>query len=133
MKRILTVGAIALMLAGCATGSVVVVGAKHAPIDSAQVKLYLQPPAQPYDQIALLDAQGAGLGHQRQMDSAIAKLKSEAGELGANGLLLEGVSGARSTAAFGTAYGSNGSFGTVSAFGVKRAEASAVAIYVHNP
>lgn len=133
MKRIFAMAAIVLSLAGCATGSVVVVGNRHAPIDPSQVKLYLQPPAQPYDQIALLDAQGAGMGHQRQMDSAVAKLKSEAAKLGANGLLLEGISGAHPTAAFGTAYGSNGSFGTVSAFGVKRAEASAVAIFVHNP
>lgn len=132
MKRIIFLLGIALCLAGCATGSVVVVGNTHPPIDPAQVKVYLQPPARAYDQVAMLDAQGAGMGRQRQMDSAVNKLKSEAAKLGANGILLQGISGAHPTAAFGTAYGSGG-VGTVSAFGVKRAEASAIAIYVHNP
>lgn len=131
MKRIIAVIAVACLLGGCATGSEVLVGAKHPPIDPSQVQVYASPPPQPYDQVAILDAQGAGLGPQRQMDSAIAKLKSQAAELGANGILLQGVSGARSTVGFGSYYGSGGTFGTGTFTGIKRAEASATAIYVH--
>src|SRR5688500_17988520 len=90
-----TVLALALVLAsGCTLtrGSSVVVGTKRAPIDASEVKLYFQAPAR-YEQVAILsaDARNAFASQQNLTDNTIERLKKEAAELGANGILLQGV------------------------------------------
>jgi hypothetical protein len=65
------------------------------------------------------------------MNSVIHKLKEEAAAVGANGILIQSISGKRETAGFGTYAGSGGAFGTGTFLGEKKAEGSAMAIYVH--
>jgi hypothetical protein len=83
----------ALLLAGCATSSHIVVGTTRAPISPDQVKVYLYPPEK-YEEVAVVDAssrQSFSPGDQAKTDKVIARLKEEAAKLGANGLLLQGV------------------------------------------
>lgn len=83
----------ALLLAGCATSSHIVVGTTRAPISPEQVKVYLHPPEK-YEEVAVVDAssrQSFSPGDQAKTDKVIARLKEEAAKLGANGLLLQGV------------------------------------------
>ena len=64
------------------------------PIAPDQVKIYFHPPAQ-YDEIALLDTSSRGafaITAQGKTDKVIERLKDEAAKLGANGILLQGVS-----------------------------------------
>lgn len=110
----------------------IVVGGKHPPLDPSQVRIYLNPPAQPYDQVPLLDAKGAGMGQQAQMNSAVGKLKAQAAEVGANGILLQDTSDAESSVGVGNYFNSRGTFGTGTFTSMKRAEAKAIAIYVHD-
>src|SRR5579872_5082282 len=79
-------------LSGCAA-SHVLVGTPRPPTTPDQVKLYLRPPAK-FEQIALLDASSRGsltFTSQGKTDKAIERLKKEAAKLGANGILLQGV------------------------------------------
>lgn len=109
-------------------GSEILGRAKHPPIDPSQVQIDASPPSQPYDQVAILTSTGgAGFGPQGQMNVAINKLKSEAAELGANGIIIQGLS--PSSTSGGTVFGPNGQFGTVGIS--QQAQASATAIYVH--
>src|SRR5208283_4979525 len=118
-----------IILSGCASSSsFVLVGTKRPPIDPTKVKLYLHPPAK-YEEVALLSANSryvfVGASDQYKMDVAIAHLKSEAAELGANGILLSGAGDQYAgSVGFGsgtaTAYGSGSSttaFGAGSSFG----------------
>lgn len=68
------------------------VGTQRTPIDASQVELYMQPPAK-YEQIAILsaDARNAFASQQNLTDNTIERLKKEAAQLGANGILLSGI------------------------------------------
>lgn len=80
--------AFALVLAGCQTGSAVVVGKTRAPLSADQVKLYITPPKK-YDVVGLVEATGKnGWSDQAKMNRAINELKQQAAKLGANGVLL---------------------------------------------
>ena len=81
------------VLLGCST-SRVMVGEKRQSIRSDQVKLYLKAPDCPYDDVALLSASSRNsfaVGDQRKMNKAIARMKSEAAKLGANGIIVGGA------------------------------------------
>jgi len=110
-------------LAGCATSHVLVGRARPA-ISPDQVQVYLHPPANKYEEIALLDTSSKNsfsFTAQGKTDAVIGRLKAEAAKLGANGVLLQGVGdkaagsvgsgigGATSTghAAFGVGFGSS--------------------------
>jgi len=79
---------------GCAsTSSHVLVGSQHPAIDPSQVKLYLRPPAN-YEDVGLVSADSRNsfaASVQAQTDTTIARLKTEAAKLGANGILLSYV------------------------------------------
>ena len=81
-----------LALAGCAGSSKVMVGQARPPIDPAQVQVYTAvPPGS--QEIAQLEASSAiGFGTQGQTDAAVERLKREAAALGANGVVLIGMS-----------------------------------------
>lgn len=83
------------------------VGTARPPISPEQVKIYLHPPAQ-YEEIAIVDASSRGgapsFTDQQKMNKTLARLKEQAAELGANGILLEGV-GDREAGAVGTSFG----------------------------
>ena len=96
-----------VIFAGCASQSHVIVGTVRAPVSSDQVKLYLSPPKR-YEQVALLDASSRGslaFTEQQKMDAAIQGLKTQAADLGANGILLQSA-GDQSAGAVGTGFGS---------------------------
>jgi len=81
-------------LAGCVT-SHVIVGKVRPPISPDQVQLYLHPPAGHYEEVALLDSSSKNsfsFTAQGKTNAVIRRLKAEAAKLGANGILLNGVS-----------------------------------------
>ena len=84
----------ALASASCTLtrGSSVMVGTARPAVDPTSVRLYIDPPAQ-YEQIAIIsaDARNDFASQQNLTDNAIARLKREAGAVGANGVLLQGV------------------------------------------
>jgi hypothetical protein len=95
MLRNLTIAlAAAFFFAGCASSSYTIVGQVRAPIDPGDVEIYTAPPRR-YEEIAILDASSAGsFGHPSVAgeNEAIYKMKEDAARLGANGVLLTGVS-----------------------------------------
>ena len=131
--RTLIVSMLALTLAAC-TSSHVLVGTKRAPIDPAQVQVYLDPPAN-FERVALLEANSNAsftFTKQGRTDKVIERLKAEAAQLGANGILLQGI-GTEYAGSVGTMSGSAYS-GGYSGIGysapVTTTAGSAVAIYV---
>ena len=116
-----TVGALTLgglAIAGCQT-SHVLVGQPRPAISPDQVVIYLHPPAEKYEEIALLDTSSKNsfsITAQGKTNAVIARLKKEAASLGANGILLSGV-GDQASGSVSSGIGSGISNGR-SAFGV---------------
>jgi hypothetical protein len=93
-------------------------GTPRPPISPAEVKIYSTPPPQ-YQEIALLDASASsafGPGGQKTVDKLIERLKIQAAQLGANGVILGDVAD-RQTGSLGTGVGSD-SYSRNSAVGV---------------
>jgi len=85
---------VALALAACAT-SHVMIGQARPPISPEEVQVYTRPPTVPYEEIARLQTSSSGsfsFTAQGKTDAVIKRLKTEAAKLGANGVLLEGMS-----------------------------------------
>ena len=83
------------LIIGCVPVSHIVVGETREPIHPSNVKIYLDYPEE-YEKIALIDA-GSNFAFkdpvilfdwQRKMDKAMERLKIEAAQLGANGILI---------------------------------------------
>src|SRR5271169_2335163 len=109
---------LALGLAACAPSSHIVVGTVRPAISPSEVKIYLQPPPA-FEEIAVLNASADsmfGTGGQSTVDKVIQRLKEEAAKLGANGVILEGMSD-QQTGSLGGGSGST-SFSGGSAVGV---------------
>jgi hypothetical protein len=107
-----------VLLAACATDSVVITGTARAPISPAEVKIYSRPPAV-FEEIAILNASKNSAfttGGQKTVDKVIADLKEQASKLGANGVILEGFSDSQ-TGSVGSGVGSS-SVSSNSAVGV---------------
>jgi len=118
-RRWIIAGLAALGLAACAPSTYVMVGAAHSPIAPADVKIYSHPPPVAFEEIAILNASSDSLfgpGGQQTVDKVIARLKEQAAKLGANGIILEGISD-RETGSLGTGVGSS-SYSSNSAVGV---------------
>jgi hypothetical protein len=106
IRSLTTVVATLAVLSACAS-SHVLVGTPRPPISPDQVKIYLNPPAQ-YEQIAILNTSSRGsfsFTAQGKTDKVMERLKDEAAELGANGILLQGV-GDQQSGSVGTGFGS---------------------------
>ena len=73
-------------------GSSVLVGTSRPAIAPSQVRLYTDLPAK-YEKVALLSADSRNdfASQQNLTDAAIERLKKEAAQLGANGILLDGI------------------------------------------
>ena len=92
---------IALMLAialttvsGCATSSQMLTGSPRAPLLPSDVRVYTQAP-QSFEEIAVLSASRKSVssaGGERAIGKMIETMRSQAAQLGANGLLLEDFS-----------------------------------------
>lgn len=78
-----------VVLAGCASGSSILVGEARSPINHQEVILYLEAPIS-YEKVALVNASSdAGLTKQDSVNYAIEELKKLAAKHGANGVLLQ--------------------------------------------
>jgi hypothetical protein len=106
------------------------------------VELYLETPSRPYREIAMLDASSKrswSFGYEGKAEVVIRRLKEEAAKLGANGVLLKGITDEQGPAV-GTDMGTHyeGSRGTVDlglgagTLLVSR-RGSAIAIYLEPP
>lgn len=104
--KLLLFFAITILLAGCATGSSIVVGEVREAIDPSQVKLFLEKP-EAYETIGIVKASSdAGWTEQDSVDYAIEELKNQAAKLGANGVLIEttGENNSSVIGGYGTGY-----------------------------
>jgi hypothetical protein len=125
-------------LCGCVT-SHVIVGKVRPPISPDLVQLYLHPPAGKYEEVALLDSSSKhsfSFTAQGKTNAVITRLKADAAKLGANGILLNGVSD-QATGSVNSGFGSTTSSGhTAIGFGVGTSgtvfvkSGSGLAIYV---
>lgn len=133
MKKLLGLAA-AIVLSGCASSSVVV-GTVRPPIDPEQVRLYVEPPPH-YENVALLQASSEAsfaLTQQQKSNKAISRMKQEAADLGANGILLQGI-GKEFAGSVGSGYGygvGGGAVGFGSSAATYNQAGSGMAIYVY--
>ena len=98
---------IAAMLAACATSSQVLTGVPRSPILPAGVRVYTQAPPS-FEDIAELGASRKSVssaGGERAIAKMIETMRTQAAQLGANGLLLEDFSDS-DPMAIGTGVGS---------------------------
>jgi hypothetical protein len=129
---------LACTLGACATSSQVLTGAPRLPIEPSAVRVYTQAP-QSFEEIAVLRASRKSVssaGGERAIAKMIEAMRTQAAQLGANGLLLEDFSDS-DPFAIGTGVGSqtythNGSInvGVGGSLGVVRKMAEARAIFV---
>ena len=115
---LLAIGSAWMMLVACAPSSHILTGTARPAISPTDVKIYSTPPPQ-FQEIALLDATSSsvfGTGGQKSIDKVIERLKVQAAQLGANGVILGDVTD-RQTGSIGTGVGSD-SYSRSSAVGV---------------
>jgi hypothetical protein len=128
----------ACTLHACATSSQVLTGVPRPPILPTAVKVYTQAPRS-FEEIAVLNASRKSVssaGGERAIARMIAAMRTQAAELGANGLLLENFSDsdpfAIGTGVSSQTYTHNASInlGVGGSLGVVRKMAEARAIFV---
>ena len=127
---------LALLTAGCASTSKVMLGQARAPVDPATVQIYSTPPAGSQEIAQLESASAVGFGTQGQTDAAVMRLKREAAALGANGVILMGVGSSGSPVGMSVGAGSYGSHvggGVGIGIPTTQKRAAGVAIWVPNP
>lgn len=132
MNRLLT-ASLALVLAGCAGTSTVMMSDARPPIDPSQVRMYRQAPPNAIEIAQLESTSGVGFGSQGQTDAVIARLKREAAALGANGVVLLGMGSGGSPVGMSVgaaSYGSNGGAGMSMGIPTQQKYAAGMAIYV---
>jgi len=81
-------------LAACVS-SHQLIGHAREPIPADRVKLYTEAPLQPFERIAEVSASSKrswSFTFEGKAEVVVRRLKQEAGKLGANGVLLEGIS-----------------------------------------
>ena len=142
LRTLAAASLLAVLLAGCASTSKVMISPPRAAIAPEQVRVYFAPPPGPYVEIALLETSSGAFtyGEQNKMDSVFGKLRVEAGKLGANGVLLQDTASGRGGSSVGVGVG-GGSFGGRSHVGggvgvsisPTQKFARAIAIHVDNP
>lgn len=127
--------ALVLLLTGCASASRVMISDARPPIAVEQVRVYLQPPATRYVEIALLDATTGEFtyGAQNRNESLMLRLRTEAAKLGANGVLIQNRGQVPSSGGVGLGVGGGGRHvggGVSVGISPPKERASAVAIWV---
>ena len=139
LSRMVLAMSVTVALVACVS-SHVLVGKVRAPISPDQVQIYLHPPVK-YDEIAILNTSSRAsfaVTAQGKTDKVMERLKIEAAKLGANGVLLQGISD-RAAGSVGTGFGSTTASGN-SAFGIGfgssatiyQKAGSGLAIYVYS-
>lgn len=93
IRTFLLVCLVLLFAAGCASTSKVMLAPARAPIDPAQVRVYYTPPTGAFEEIAVLETSSGGFtwGDQNKTNEVMHKLRVAAAQVGANGLLLQGM------------------------------------------
>jgi hypothetical protein len=82
---------ILLVAAGCVTSSHKATGELHPPVTADNVKVYTTLPSQ-YEVVGHVAADSfAGVDLQQATGDAIFKLKAQAGKMGANGIIINGL------------------------------------------
>ena len=88
IQKITSAILLAGVLAGCTTSSAIMTGQARAAKPASDVRVYLRPPAK-FESIALVSAMSnAAVSRDGSREKAVAELQRKAGELGANGILL---------------------------------------------
>lgn len=133
LTRAIVVFATLAVLAACSGPSHIMLGKSRPPTDPASVKVYAQPPAH-FEEIAIVEASGSAftIGSQRRTDALIERLKEEAAQVGANGLLLREI-GSEAPGSLGVGTGTTigvGGIGVGVSAPLSRKRGSATAIYV---
>ena len=99
MSRKLYLGLLLLLLVGCYPVSYVMLGEAKTPVDPNDVQVYADFPEK-YEKIAIIQA-GSDFAfidpsfdftHQQKTDKAMERLRIEAASLGANAIVLQGLS-----------------------------------------
>ena len=93
LSRLLSIALALLLFCGCASSRVFMVGAPRPAISPESVRVYRTPPRR-FERIAIISSSSGGawpFAARGQVDEAIAEVKEKAGEIGANGILLEAV------------------------------------------
>ncbi len=133
--------AAACLLAACATGGPLVTGTPRAPIDPSQVRFYYEAPPGA-EQIAIIDANSGAFtyGNQNKSNAIMQKLREQAAQLGANGVIYRGSVTGPSGGSVGVGVGGGrygGSSFSSAGVGVNisptQKYAEGAAIYVANP
>jgi hypothetical protein len=127
-----------LAVGACASSGPKMIGPARPAIPVEQVTVYSHAPAA-YEEIATLSASTKSVfspGGPAQIDKVVERLKAQAAQLGANGLILEGFSDAQ-TASLGTGVGSESysrntsvGVGVGGSFGIFKKTGMGRAIYV---
>jgi len=93
------------------------VGNPRAPIPAGEVRVFVQTPAAPYEEIAILETSSArslAWNQQGKIDAVIRRLKREAARLGANAIVVHVLAdGAPTSIGAGIGTGLVGSHGTL--------------------
>lgn len=116
MKKINTLimaATCALLMAGCTTGTHIVMGNKRQPIKPEDVTIYQSAPAH-FEAVGIVNSTTPGR-FQFNMDSAVQELKVQAAKIGANGIIIGAVNPGSSSVGFGS--GSGFSSGGASFYG----------------
>jgi len=125
---------------GCATSHATLVGRPRPPVTPDGVRIYLQPPATGYEQIADLTASSRGslaITEHAKIDKVIERLKQAAAKVGANGILLYGV-GDAAAGSIGAGFSTDSGhspyvFGIGSSAMFSHETGAGIAIYVTEP
>jgi hypothetical protein len=134
----MSIAATFVLVCACATSHVMIGKARPA-ISPEDVRIYYRPPQSAYEEIARLNTSSQGsfsFTAQRKTDAVIRRLKIEAAELGANGVLLEGIAdqttGSIGTGTGGDSYSGGSSFGGAIGLstGIKSKVGGGLAIYI---
>lgn len=140
--RLAVVASLAIALAGCASAGPLITGKARAPIEPSAVRVYYGPPAEPFEEIAILDVASGNFtyGDRNKQLEVIERLRAQAASVGANGVIFQravdghggsginiGVGGGRYG---GSGYGGVGIGVSVSP---RKKHGSGIAIYVANP
>ena len=122
-----------LAVAGCAGTHTQMISAARAPLPVEDVRVYSARPDGAIDIAWLESRSAAGFGTQGQRDAALLRLRREAGELGANGVLVLGGDRTASPVGLGVGVGSYGRHGGASVGGgipTTQERVNGIAIYV---
>ncbi len=126
MKLFAAAASIALLTACATAPTAIVVGTKRPAIDPALVRIYLDPPKR-FEKVALIDASSKNaplFSSMSKSELVVARLKEQAAEVGANGVLLQ-QSGDQIT---GAVMPTSGRFGVI--VPVTQRSGSGIAIFV---